>query len=298
MSRSSNSNPNRRHEPNQKQHILWSCVARDDIILAEAGEDLRGGAVAETARQLLQRKSTAGWEFQTQQIASSSVGARMPAAWRNRKGAQPQTQLAQSQSYSSTAAPQQRLKGVKFHLYETVPAEGNDDYEDNITAERSSPSTTRIWVFAAVYDPSLIDKVPVQSFLEKMIGISELFRETDHLWKEGGTLACQNSFAPMLLQRMQEVTSLGKMAMLHDQLTMTQQIMSDNIALILENDEQLHDMQENSSRLQEMAHVFKKRTKAVRRAKMMQNAKHGLILGTVITAGVAIIVVPPLVALL
>jgi tetrahydromethanopterin S-methyltransferase subunit B len=31
---------------------------------------------------------------------------------------------------------------------------------------------------------------------------------------------------------------------------------------------------------------------------MMQNAKHGLILGTVITAGVAIIVVPPLVALL
>jgi tetrahydromethanopterin S-methyltransferase subunit B len=296
MSRSSNNNHNRPHEQNQKQHILWSCVARDDIILAEAGEDLRGGAVAETARQLLQRKSTAGWEFQTQQNASSNVGARMPAAWRNRKGAQPQPQ-SQSQSYSSTAPPQQRLKGVKFHLYETVPADGNDDYGDNITAERSL-STTRIWVFAAVYDPSLIDKVPVQSFLEKMIGISELFRETDHLWKEGGTLACQNTFAPMLLQRMQEVTSLGKMAMLHEQLTMTQQIMSDNIALILENDEQLHDMQENSSRLQEMAHVFKKRTKAVRRAKMMQNAKHGLILGTVITAGVAIIVVPPLVALL
>jgi tetrahydromethanopterin S-methyltransferase subunit B len=296
MSRSSNNNHNRPHEQNQKQHILWSCVARDDIILAEAGEDLRGGAVAETARQLLQRKSTAGWEFQTQQHPSNSVGARMPAAWRNRKGAQPQPQ-SQSQSYSSTAPPQQRLKGVKFHLYETVPADGNDDYGDNITAERSL-STTRIWVFAAVYDPSLIDKVPVQSFLEKMIGISELFRETDHLWKEGGTLACQNTFAPMLLQRMQEVTSLGKMAMLHEQLTMTQQIMSDNIALILENDEQLHDMQENSSRLQEMAHVFKKRTKAVRRAKMMQNAKHGLILGTVITAGVAIIVVPPLVALL
>jgi hypothetical protein len=293
MSRSSNNNHNHPHE-SQKQHILWSCVARDDIILAEAGEDLRGGAVAETARQLLQRKSTAGWEFQTQQNPSSSTGARMPAAWRNRKGAQPQPQ---SQSYSTTAPPQQRLKGVKFHLYESVPAEGNDDYGDNITAERLPP-TTLIWVFAAVYDPTLIDKVPVQSFVEKMIGISELFRETDDLWKEGGTLACQNTFAPILLQRMQEVTSLGKMAMLHEQLTMTQQIMSDNIALILENDEQLHEMQEKGSRLQEMAHVFKKRTKAVRRAKMMQNAKHGLILGTVITAGVAIVVVPPLVALL
>lgn len=291
MSRASNNNNhNHPHEKNKKQHILWSCVARDDIILAEAGEDLRGGAVAETARQLLQRKSTAGWEFQTQQNVNS-VGARMPAAWRNRKGAQPQPQ---SQPYP----PQQRLKGVKFHLYETVPAEEiAGDYEDNIAAERLPPAT-RIWVVAAVYDPSLIDKVPVQSFLEKMIGISELFRETDDLWKEGGTLACQKTFAPILLQRMQEVTSLGKMAMLHEQLTMTQQIMSDNIALILQNDEQLHDMQEKGSRLQEMAHVFKKRTKAVRRAKMMQNAKHGLILGTAITAGVAIVIVPPLVALL
>jgi hypothetical protein len=36
------------HEQNKKQHILWSCVALDDVILAEAGEDLQGGAVAET----------------------------------------------------------------------------------------------------------------------------------------------------------------------------------------------------------------------------------------------------------
>jgi hypothetical protein len=79
---------------------------------------------------------------------------------------------------------------------------------------KRAPPTTRVWVFAAVYDPSLIDKGPVQSFLEKTIGISELFHETDDLWKEGGSLARQNTFAPMLLQRMQEVTSLGKMAML------------------------------------------------------------------------------------
>jgi hypothetical protein len=295
-----------------KQHILWSCVARDDIILAEAGEDLRGGAVAETARQLLQRKSTAGWEFHTQQAVNNGNGLlgkgmrmpNMPAAWRNRshKKMQQQTQLSLPRATAAPAPPQQRLKGVKFHLYETVPADDDDDDDDehdegDVTAKRLPP-VTRIWVFCAVYDPSLIDKLPVQSFLEKMIGISELFRETDDLWKSGGTLACQNTFAPILLQRMQQVTSLGKMAMLHEQLTMTEQIMSDNIALILLQDEQLQEMQEHGSRLQEMAHVFKKRTKVVRRAKMMQNAKHGLILGTVITAGVAIIVVPPLVALL
>jgi hypothetical protein len=39
----------------QKQHILWSIVARDDVILAEAGEDLRE-LLAETV-ELLQRKS-------------------------------------------------------------------------------------------------------------------------------------------------------------------------------------------------------------------------------------------------
>jgi hypothetical protein len=42
--------------------------------------------------------------------------------------------------------------------------------------------------------------------VEKIVGISELFRETDDTWKYGSTLAAQDNFAPILQQRMQEVS--------------------------------------------------------------------------------------------
>jgi tetrahydromethanopterin S-methyltransferase subunit B len=290
------------NDESNKERILWSSIARDNVILVEAGHDTLGGAVAETAQQLLQRQKTPGWEFHSQSLTAGILravpAAVTAAAWpRNRGGSRP----------SGRAAPQQHqqhqhgLKGIKFHLYETVAAEQATTTTTTVTGTITPippPPHTRIWVFSAVYDPALIDRLSVQSFIEKMIGISQLFRETDDTWKYGSTLACQAQFAAILHQRMAQVTSLGKQAAVHEQLQTTRAIMAANIQQILQNEQQAHELAEQASRLQEMAHVFKKRTVAIRRAKMMQNAKHGLILGTVITAGVAIVVVPPLVALL
>jgi hypothetical protein len=42
--------------------INWSCVARDGIILAEAGEDDGSGAVIKTAQKLHKMKPTGGYE--------------------------------------------------------------------------------------------------------------------------------------------------------------------------------------------------------------------------------------------
>jgi len=126
-----------------------------------------------------------------------------------------------------------------------------------------------------------------------------MFRETDDHWKRGGTLAAQATFAPILLQRMQEVTYLGKMALLEERLDATKATMQDNIELILEREERLRALNDDkATRLQEMAAGFRKNTRRVRRLKMMQDAKHGLLVGAAITGVVAVIVVPPLVAIL
>jgi len=74
--------------------------------------------------------------------------------------------------------------------------------------------------------------------------------------------------------------------------------MSKNIELLLEREEKLEDLNDEASKLREMAAAFKKNSKEVKRMKMWQDAKHGLVLGTAIAAGVAVIAVPPLVALL
>jgi hypothetical protein len=91
---------------------------------------------------------------------------------------------------------------------------------------------------------------------------------------------------------MQEFQSGGKMAMLEQKLDFTKKLMERNIELLLDRGERLSDLQEQTGKLQEMAAVFKKRSREVRRLKMMQNAKYGLVLGTAIAAGVAIVLSP------
>ena len=236
--------------------ILWSCVARNETILAEAGEDCYGGLVAETAKGLLSRKPTPGYEFHQSR------------RWN------PVRQSSRSQP---------RLRGCKFHIYEH---------------DTENVQNVMVWVFAAVYDIAAVELVEVQSFLEKIVTLTEMFRE-DEEWRNGETLSLQSTFAPILLQRMQEVTYLGKMAMLEQSLDESRKIMSDNVDLLLDREEVLREkLDKKSSAMTDMAQVFKKRTRKVRRMKMMQNAKHGLLMGTAVTAGVACIVVPPLVALL
>jgi hypothetical protein len=55
--------------PKQKSgSIIWSAICRNEVILAEAGEDSHGGAVIELAQKLLEKKPTAGWECEFHQF--------------------------------------------------------------------------------------------------------------------------------------------------------------------------------------------------------------------------------------
>ena len=228
-----------------KPCILWSCVARDDIILAEAATQLDDDDdIVPLGKRLMKKSPTPGWEF------------------------------------ASPWARTNKLRGVKFHVY-----------------DKTSDGSLHVWIYAAIYDSSLLPVQQVQSFIEKIVGISEMFRETDADWSYGATLAAQETFAPILLQRMEEVTYLGKLAMVNKDLDQLKSVMARNIELVLSRGDRIEDMQKEASNLKEMAGVFKERTKDIRRKMMWQNAKHGILLGTAITAGVAIVVVPPLVML-
>jgi len=175
-----------------------------------------------------------------------------------------------------------KLRGIKFHVYDQKVNE-----------------PLLIWSFCAVYDSSILtDLVQVKSFLEKMVYLTDHWREYDEEWRLGDVLAVQESFAPILYQRMQEVTYLGKMAMVHDQVDSCKEIMHNNINMILENDEKIKDLDERAGHLQDLSKQFQKRTQKVKRFKMMQNAKHGLVVGTAVTGVVAAVTIPPLIALL
>lgn len=83
-------------------------------------------------------------------------------------------------------------RGVKFHVYE--------DNEDEL----------RIWTFACIYDSKYMTKRGAQLFIEQnMVAMTQVVRDVNDSWKYGGFHACQEEFAPILLQRMQEVNTKG-----------------------------------------------------------------------------------------
>jgi hypothetical protein len=78
---------------------------------------------------------------------------------------------------------------------------------------------------------------------------SFVVRETSNDWKYGSTLAAQETFAPILQQRMQEVSYLGKHAMVHQNVDNLKSIMArHNIEMILERGERVDKLERDATR--------------------------------------------------
>jgi len=104
------------------------------------------------------------------------------------------------------------LRAVKFHIH-----------------GRRENGTEICWAMACVHDSNL-DSLQAKGFLEKLAFLTEPLRETRQ-WLEGGTLVAQDSFAPTLLQRMEQANSLGKTAMISSQVNEVKDLMHSNIEL-------------------------------------------------------------------
>merc|ERR1719203_197971 len=117
-------------------------------------------------------------------------------------------------------------------------------------------------------------------------------------WREGTVLSAQPSFAPTLEQQMESAERAGKLSVMNQHVEETKSIMASNIEQILERGERVEDLEAESKELNTMSRVFKKKAKQVKRFKMWQNAKHGLLVGTAVTGAVGVVVIPPLIALL
>jgi Synaptobrevin len=299
---------NLRPTPLQQQpppKILWSGIARDDVILAAASAAVGSSQhdpndVADAAHQLLQQRCTPGFEYHTHNKLRGLLKNRLRHKQKKKSGG---------------GGDQDRfvpLKGIKFHVYEHIsdesmrhlplaPDNDNGDKKnvnrnqhngmDAAAAQKASTPHLRVWVFAAIYDPNCTNRPDVQSFLEKLVYITETLRTYDPEWKVARTLGLQASFAPTLQQRMEEVTYLGKVALLQQQVHACQEQMEKNIDLLLANTGRAEDLHEQATHLKDMCQVFKKKAKQVKRQHMLANAKYGLVAGTAVTGLVATVLV-------
>ena len=327
----------RLHDDPMQEKILWSCVSRNATILVEAGNDPFDGAVSEAARAIFQKSSTAGWEYHSTSQEKSKPVTSTSSLYYGRNEShgyysnskddddsseeQDEDDAYDSDDDEDTASqcfllrrrPSFRvpkLKAIKFHVFEQTKRDDEDEEEEDqwIVKELSC------WVFAAVYNPEATTWKgrssqnilrDVKSFVQKLVVLTELPRSYEESWRTGGQLACQGSFAATLLQRMQEVTYLGEHAqVVVDDDSIVQQedaneLMKANITAILDQQDQLQDMRDRSYKLvRTVTQLHKKTRRVVRRRLMMQRAKHGTVQGTVVSTAVAVVLVPPLLAIL
>lgn len=274
---------NNSNNPSSSPCIIWSCIARNDMLLVEAGTDPYNGLVSQTAKELLLRPITPGYEFH--KVSGPGV---MSRAWNN----------ASKSSSSSSSSNLPPVRGIKFHVYESID-ENDPDYNHFNNTAYDTKDNFRIWIFACVYNTTLIHQNDVQAFLDKMVELTLLMRETSLVWKTCGTLGLQKEFACILQQRMYEIIPHDpKIQDIQEKLLYSYTVMSRNIEMILDNHERIESLNTKSEQCNEMANAFRKRSRALKRMKMWQNAKYGMILGTAVTVGVGIIVIPPLVAIL
>lgn len=176
------------------------------------------------------------------------------------------------------------LRAIKFHVHEGIGGGGAGGSGGKV-----------VWAVCCVYDAKL-EELQAKGFLEKLALMTEPPRSSA-LWRTGGALAAQESFAPTLLQRMEQVASLGRVAMVSRRADEVKQLMSDNIELLLDREVKLERLDEKASAMNKLSQTFRKRARDARRFQQWQNAKFGLAAGTAVTVGV-VVVVAPLVALL
>ena len=92
---------------------------------------------------------------------------------------------------------QKTLRGIKFNM-------------DDVNIEGTHVS----WDFGCIWDPATdLERIQVQSFIDKIVCISEVFRENEYDWQYGSYSSVQPTFGPILSQRMEEISYMGKRAM-------------------------------------------------------------------------------------
>ncbi|KAL7581375.1 hypothetical protein ACA910_021967 [Epithemia clementina (nom. ined.)] len=268
-----------------KQKILWSSISRNKTILVEAGGDPFHGAVSRAAKAILAKKNTPGWEYHTLKPRNGRLRRRL-------------LPCTKSISPCPKTGKIPRLRAIKFHVFEQYSEEG--DFEDELFTQPI------VWIFAAVYNPeastwedSTNTEADVKGFIQQMIDLTAMPRLIDDNWRHGPTMACQTSFASELLQRMEDETFSSSMT---SEMTQCKQdnkaLIKSNISAILEREDQLREIQERTRKLEAMSDSFRKKVRGIRRRIMIQHAKRGLVVGSLVTTAVGLCVAIPIIVAL
>lgn len=250
--------------------ILLAYIARDGVVLAEVRRPIHqeySDYVTQAATSLQGKKATPGWEFSRPPIES----------W--------------------IKSPF-KLKGVKFHIQDYIPAD-EDEYEDGDILVQQQDGGLCVWSIGCIYDANALPKqnpmtIPqtIQSFVAHVERESKASRQTDEWKTAAGYLPLQDQFSPKLLDIMDHLTYYNQTHEIQQEIDRLKDIMHENINNILARGEKAEDMLQKAEELEHQALAFKKNTmdlrRKMKRKHLMWQALYGATATTAVTAAIAV----------
>ena len=97
-----------------------------------------------------------------------------------------------------------------------------------------------VWSFAAAVELTFHDD-EMKIFLEKLVYITEPMISTDSESRHANELCAQASFAPILLNLMEQASTQRKLDMVNETVSTTKDMMNEDVELTLTRQEALED---------------------------------------------------------
>lgn len=248
-------------EKDQGPAILWCGVSRDGVLLAE---HLTLPEASKAALKLLQEPPNSGWDFVPISASSTASSGSSSAEDQITSTSSSDWKGCKIQIFQRNPIPAgQRVKvrGLKEHAFmngqsvriqeyrpetdkyvckPTIPLTDRQDLHQsillfkarNIVPQKKQPGKQyTIFTFGCVYNEKRITKDSVCAFLEKLLVLSEAFREA---WMECGKLQAQEIFGAMIEAQIELYDSLGPEAFEDQNLSFAETFISKNIDLLAE----------------------------------------------------------------
>lgn len=153
----------------QQFAVAWVGILRNEVLLLDIGEENVPTLVLDTSRKLLEQEPVLGWDSCCDNSTTTSTAI--------------------------DCSDSSDVRGLRFHVFDDQLCD-DDDENNEFT----------VWIFCCVYNAKYMSEVQAKYFVQKnMVSLTQTLRAADPNWLYGDCHACQNLFAPILQDRMEDL---------------------------------------------------------------------------------------------
>lgn len=235
------------------QNIHWVGILRDDTMLAEYCNEPENTKILQMSRRFLKKKEPkVDWEFKTYAVQSQRrmvhavkffIYEKVPL----QAGARAKLTGLKSQTFlngESVRIIEYQRSTDKYLIRPSIPLPEAQKLATTgmlvVSAKNlvAAEQQIRVWTVAVLYDGKKLNQNVACQFVEKILVISENFRNSDE-WLLGEEMSAQSVFAPILQSQMSQF-DISECRSIDESLDYSKELIEKNMDIVAGQSTSLH----------------------------------------------------------